>query len=91
MPLPQTHQDELFLPHRTNSDFISDAISIDIQDDLAHHHSTDTVPLLHSTINSHRSSNMTGPHKYSVLLPTYNERENLPVIVWLLTKTFQEK
>ncbi|KAF9953036.1 dolichol-P-mannose synthesis [Mortierella alpina] len=33
---------------------------------------------------------MTGQHKYSVLLPTYNERENLPVIIWLLTKTFQE-
>ncbi|KAG0251924.1 dolichol-P-mannose synthesis [Mortierella polycephala] len=33
---------------------------------------------------------MTGPHKYSVLLPTYNERENLPVIIWLLTKTFKE-
>ena len=24
--------------------------------------------------------------KYSVLLPTYNERENLPIIVWLLVK-----
>ncbi|KAF9575056.1 dolichol-P-mannose synthesis [Mortierella alpina] len=33
---------------------------------------------------------MTGHHKYSVLLPTYNECENLPVIIWLLTKTFQE-
>ncbi|KAF9438494.1 dolichol-P-mannose synthesis [Entomortierella beljakovae] len=33
---------------------------------------------------------MAGQHKYSVLLPTYNERENLPVIIWLLTKTFQE-
>ena len=30
-------------------------------------------------------------HKYSVILPTYNERKNLPVIVWLLAKTFQEK
>ncbi|KAJ3499979.1 hypothetical protein NMY22_g19420 [Coprinellus aureogranulatus] len=29
-------------------------------------------------------------HKYSVILPTYNERKNLPVIVWLLAKTFQE-
>ncbi|KAJ3315927.1 dolichol-P-mannose synthesis [Boothiomyces sp. JEL0838] len=29
-------------------------------------------------------------HKYSVLLPTYNERQNLPVIIWLLCKTFQE-
>lgn len=33
---------------------------------------------------------MTKP-KYSVLLPTYNERENLPLIVWLLEKTFREK
>ncbi|KAM4610036.1 dolichol-phosphate mannosyltransferase subunit 1 [Polymixia lowei] len=28
--------------------------------------------------------------KYSVLLPTYNERENLPLIVWLLVKYFEE-
>ncbi|KAL8745301.1 MAG: hypothetical protein Q9190_002559 [Brigantiaea leucoxantha] len=28
--------------------------------------------------------------KYSVLLPTYNERRNLPVLVWLLHKTFTE-
>uniref|UniRef100_A0A8C4VSQ8 Dolichol-phosphate mannosyltransferase subunit 1 n=1 Tax=Gopherus evgoodei TaxID=1825980 RepID=A0A8C4VSQ8_9SAUR len=28
--------------------------------------------------------------KYSVLLPTYNERENLPLIVWLLVRSFQE-
>lgn len=28
--------------------------------------------------------------KYSVLLPTYNERENLPLIVWLLDKSFTE-
>ena len=25
-------------------------------------------------------------NKYSVLLPTYNERENLPIIIWLLVK-----
>jgi dolichol-phosphate mannosyltransferase len=29
-------------------------------------------------------------NKYSVLLPTYNERENLPIIVWLLVKYFTE-
>lgn len=29
--------------------------------------------------------------KYSVLLPTYNERENLPLIVWLLVRSFQER
>ncbi|KNE58945.1 dolichol-phosphate mannosyltransferase [Allomyces macrogynus ATCC 38327] len=28
--------------------------------------------------------------KYSVLLPTYNERANLPVIVWMLVKVFRE-
>uniref|UniRef100_M4B7I2 Dolichol-phosphate mannosyltransferase subunit 1 n=1 Tax=Hyaloperonospora arabidopsidis (strain Emoy2) TaxID=559515 RepID=M4B7I2_HYAAE len=33
---------------------------------------------------------MASGHKYSVLLPTYNERENLPLIVWLLDKTFTE-
>jgi dolichol-phosphate mannosyltransferase len=27
-------------------------------------------------------------HKYTVLLPTYNERENLPIIVWLLVRSF---
>ncbi|XP_018421890.1 PREDICTED: dolichol-phosphate mannosyltransferase subunit 1 isoform X2 [Nanorana parkeri] len=27
---------------------------------------------------------------YSVLLPTYNERENLPIILWLLVKYFGE-
>uniref|UniRef100_A0A3Q3WIZ1 Dolichol-phosphate mannosyltransferase subunit 1 n=1 Tax=Mola mola TaxID=94237 RepID=A0A3Q3WIZ1_MOLML len=30
------------------------------------------------------------PDKYTVLLPTYNERENLPLIVWLLVKYFGE-
>ncbi|CDK24251.1 unnamed protein product [Kuraishia capsulata CBS 1993] len=28
--------------------------------------------------------------KYSVILPTYNERKNLPIIVYLLAKTFKE-
>ncbi|THH00327.1 hypothetical protein EW145_g7098 [Phellinidium pouzarii] len=32
----------------------------------------------------------TNTHKYSVILPTYNERKNLPVITWLLAKTFEE-
>jgi dolichol-phosphate mannosyltransferase len=30
-------------------------------------------------------------NKYSVILPTYNERKNLPIIVWLIQKTFNEK
>ena len=29
--------------------------------------------------------------KYSVILPTYNERRNLPIIAWLLNRTFTEK
>ena len=29
-------------------------------------------------------------HKYSVILPTYNERENLPLIMYLLVKTFEK-
>lgn len=28
--------------------------------------------------------------KYSVLLPTFNERKNLPIIVWLLQRMFTE-
>nr|XP_060628089.1 dolichol-phosphate mannosyltransferase subunit 1 [Anolis sagrei ordinatus] len=28
--------------------------------------------------------------KYSVLLPTYNERQNLPLIVWLLVRSFEQ-
>ena len=34
---------------------------------------------------------MAADNKYSVLLPTYNERENLPLIVWLLVKYFDER
>ncbi|KAG5421198.1 DPM1 [Candida metapsilosis] len=29
-------------------------------------------------------------NKYSVILPTYNERRNLPILVYLLNKTFTE-
>ncbi|NXW26499.1 DPM1 mannosyltransferase, partial [Phaetusa simplex] len=31
-----------------------------------------------------------GGDKFSVLLPTYNERENLPLVVWLLVRTFRQ-
>lgn len=38
------------------------------------------------------AGSLAGPgDKYSVLLPTYNERENLPLIVWLLVKSFSER
>ena len=29
--------------------------------------------------------------KYSVLLPTYEEKDNLPLIVWLLIKNLDER
>lgn len=29
-------------------------------------------------------------NKYSIILPTYNERRNLPIITWLLNRTFTE-
>ena len=28
--------------------------------------------------------------RYSVILPTYNERTNLPLIIWLLVQTFTQ-
>jgi len=31
---------------------------------------------------------MIAQNKYSVILPTYNERKNLPIIVWLLNDSF---
>ncbi|XP_032561092.1 dolichol-phosphate mannosyltransferase subunit 1 isoform X2 [Chiroxiphia lanceolata] len=30
------------------------------------------------------------PQRLSVLLPTYNERDNLPLVVWLLVRTFRD-
>nr|CAG4641947.1 EOG090X0B9X [Eurycercus lamellatus] len=33
---------------------------------------------------------MSTKDKYSVLLPTYNEKDNLPIIVWLLVKSFTD-
>uniref|UniRef100_A0A8C5AWA0 Dolichol-phosphate mannosyltransferase subunit 1 n=1 Tax=Gadus morhua TaxID=8049 RepID=A0A8C5AWA0_GADMO len=44
-----------------------------------------------STMASRTSTRSRGDgEKYTVLLPTYNERENLPLIVWLLVKYFGE-
>lgn len=35
-----------------------------------------------------RTSSMSSKEKYTVILPTYNERRNLPIIIWLLERTF---
>ncbi|KAK7468400.1 dolichol-P-mannose synthesis [Stygiomarasmius scandens] len=45
-----------------------------------------------SNVSLNMQGNYSSPdtHKYSVILPTYNERKNLPIIVWLLAKTFEE-
>jgi len=32
-----------------------------------------------------------GKDVYSVILPTFNERQNLPIITWLLNRTFTEQ
>lgn len=37
------------------------------------------------------SGSSDGKDKYTVLLPTYNERENLPLIIWLLVKHFEKR
>jgi len=29
--------------------------------------------------------------KYSILLPTYNEKENLPIVIWLIVKYMNER
>lgn len=34
---------------------------------------------------------MGSQNKYSILLPTYNEKENLPIIIWLIVKYMNER
>ena len=29
-------------------------------------------------------------HKYSVLLPTYKERDNIAIIIWLIIRSFEQ-
>jgi len=43
-----------------------------------------------SSLNQIHSNLKMSKPKISVLLPTYNERENLPIIIWLLVKYFTE-
>ncbi|PWN42447.1 nucleotide-diphospho-sugar transferase [Ceraceosorus guamensis] len=60
-----------------------------------HQHNSSSSPTSISTPSTviDMSTSLSTPtisssHKYSVILPTYNERKNLPVIVFLLAKTF---
>ncbi|CAG8789284.1 6107_t:CDS:1, partial [Dentiscutata erythropus] len=41
-------------------------------------------------MDSSSSIRVASEDKYSVILPTYNGRGNLPIITWLLAKTFKE-
>lgn len=41
-------------------------------------------------MSSGKSKGKQAKNKYSVLIPTYNEKENLPLITWLLVKHFEE-
>lgn len=43
------------------------------------------------SLNMQGQHNTADTHKYSVILPTYNERKNLSIIVWLLAKVFDEQ
>ena len=38
-----------------------------------------------------KKTSAAGRNKYTVILPTYNERKNLPIITWMLAKMFEEK
>jgi dolichol-phosphate mannosyltransferase len=42
------------------------------------------------SLNMQGHYNTPTTRKYSVILPTYNERKNLPIIIWLLAKVFEE-
>ena len=49
-------------------------------------------PFAHDiSLNMQGHYNTPNTHKYSVILPTYNERKNLPIIIWLLAKVFEAK
>ena len=37
------------------------------------------------------SANVYPDYNISVILPTYNERENLPIMIWMLMQTADEK
>lgn len=44
-----------------------------------------------TTTSTSSSSSSSTRDKYSVILPTYNERRNLPIVIWLLVRTFNQQ
>ena len=44
------------------------------------------MPRRAASPGSSKAASSSSSPKYSILLPTYNERENLPIITWLLFK-----
>src|SRR5262245_10823179 len=63
----------------------------DVADDILEaRHVTDVVHCMDNITLDMRSKSSRN-QKYSVILPTYNERKNLPIITWLLAKVFQEE
>lgn len=53
--------------------------------------SSKAMPPRRAPSNRGKKSSASASPKYSVLLPTYNERENIGLIVWLLVQTFEEQ
>ena len=52
------------------------------RDDISFHCEWYAYPLMTTS---------SSPCKYSVLLPTYNERENIALVTWLLVRTFETR
>ncbi|RDA94029.1 hypothetical protein CP533_5283, partial [Ophiocordyceps camponoti-saundersi (nom. inval.)] len=70
--------------------FISTAISTFISGLSARPIRDSTTPRAESTDTATMATEKTPKEKYSVILPTYNERRNLPIVTWLLHRTFTE-
>lgn len=56
-----------------------------------HTHTPFASPAFRILQKTHATMAPVQKDKYSVILPTYNERKNLPVVTWLLEKTFTEQ
>jgi hypothetical protein len=52
---------------------------------------SDTLTLLTLLISLWVFTMAAAKNKYSVILPTYNERRNLPIIIWLIQRTFNQE